>query len=186
MRNKVYMMFIMLFVALLFSLPSVSAGGLEKQQATYVLPLSLLKIEDGAFSDTVAENIVFPDGLISIGEDAFSGAWKLTVVYIPETTIYIADSAFTDTAHLEIHGIKGSYAEEWAKKQKIPFVEENIWKYILDNVKTVSIQGLGIDFLYRTVSPERINKIVPRAKNEDESKRPQDRPELNPIDYRFP
>jgi len=186
MNKKVFMLLIMLLATLFFSLPSASADGLEKQQAVYTLPLSLLKIEDEAFSNTAAEKLIFPDGLVYIGEEAFSDAWKLTVVYIPETTKYIADTAVPNNASIEIHGINGSYAEDWAKKRGIPFVEENIWRPILDNGNTVSIQELGVDFFYRTVNPKRIIKIVPRAEDEDESKRPQDRPELNPIDYRFP
>lgn len=189
MNNKrIIILYAIISVVLLFSLPTALADEPEcRQNATYVLPLSLEKIEENAFSDTAVENVIFPDGLVYIGENAFSGDRKLTDVYIPESTKYIAESAFSTDSNLLIHGIKGSYAEEWAKKHKIPFVEENIWKLILDNSKTVSFHELGIDFLYnRTVNPDRNIKIVPRAEDEDESKRPQDRPELNPIDYRFP
>ena len=185
MNKKVFILLIMLLTNMLFSLTSASADGLEKQQATYILPLSLQEIEEGAFSDTAAEEIIFPDGLIRIGENTFIGS-KLTDVFIPESTVDIAESAFSITSGFVIHGVKGSYAEEWAQKHRIRFVEENIWKLILDNRKTVSMQGLEIDFLSRTVHPDRIIKIVPRTEDVDESKRPQDRPELNPIDYRFP
>ncbi len=178
---------VVLLSILLLTHTCAIADGLEsKHQSTYIFPISLQEIEEGAFSDTAAENIVFPDGLVYIGEYAFSGAKKLTDVFIPETTKYIADSAFSTTSNLLIHGVKGSYAEDWAKEHKVPFIEENIWNLILDNCKIISNQDLATDFLYKTVNPERIIKMVPRSEDENKSKRPQDRPELNPIDYRFP
>ena len=188
MNKRILILLAALLGVLLFSFETVYADISDIiPQSTYILPSSLQEIEEGAFSNTAAEKVVFPDGLVYIGENAFSGVKKLADVYIPETTKYIAESAFSPTTNLMIHGIKGSYAEEWAKKHRVPFVEENIWKLIFDNSKTVSVHELGIDFLYyRTVNPDRIIKIVPRAEDEDESKRPQDRPELNPIDYRFP
>jgi len=187
MGKKTVILFAAFMTIFLFSVPPPHADGLEvRQQATFVLPLSLQEIEEGAFSDTAVETVIFPDGLVSIREKAFSGAKGLTDAFIPESTKYIAASAFPITPDLVIHGVKGSYAEDWAKKHKIPFVEANIWILTLDNGKTVSFQERGTDFFYGTANLRRVLKIVPRAEDEDKSNRPQDRPELNPIDYRFP
>ena len=131
MNKSIINLMIILFAIMCFALPTAIADEMAKKpQANFLFPLSLQEIEDEAFSDTAAEEVVFPDGLVYIGENAFSGARKLTDVYIPKSTKYIAESAFSATSNFLIHGIKGSYAEEWAKKHRVPFVDENIWKYI--------------------------------------------------------
>ena len=138
MNKKIFMLFAMLLIIRLFSLPSAFADGVEsKQQSTFVLPLSLQEIEEGAFSGTAVQNVIFPDGFIYVGEDAFSGAEKLVDVYIPKSTKYIADSAFSITPKLVIHGVKGSYAEDWAKEHNVPFEKANIWRYILHQGQSI-------------------------------------------------
>ena len=187
MMKRIAFMAAMFLAALLFSIPNALADEtVINPQATYIFPLSLQTIEEEAFSNTAAETVIFADSLVYIGENTFSRAKNLADVFIPESTRYIAESAFSTDSSLVIHGVKGSYAEDWAKKHKIPFVEENIWKHILDNDRRIDVPELEMDSLYKANHPERIAKIVPRSENEDESKRPQDRPELNPIDYRFP
>lgn len=185
----VSLMIIIAIIAFGFHLPAFA----EKQaftnqtESVFVFPSSLQLIDEEAFEGTAVKTVIFPNGFIRIENDAFANSRHLTDVYFPPTTQYISETAFSSDKNYIIHGVKGSYAEEWAQKHKVPFIEENIWKLILDNSKTISIRDLGIDILYnRIVNPDRIIKIVSRAENEDESKRPQDRPELNPIDYRFP
>lgn len=158
----------------------------DQTESVFVFPSSLQLIDEEAFEGTAVKTVFFPNGFIRIENDAFANNLYLTDIYIPPTTKYISETAFSSDENYIIHGVKESYAEEWAKKHKIPFVEENIWKLLLDNGKTVSVNEPAVDFLYNTVNPERIIKMVHRAEDEDESKRPQDRPELNPIDYRFP
>ncbi len=156
----------------------------ESDTSVFQLPSALQVVEDEAFSGTAAEAIVFPDGFIYLGENAVEGDSELTDVYIPSTTEYIAGTAFPMNSDLIIHGVEDSYAQKWAEKNNIPFVVENIWKPIVDSRKTVSIQEVGLAFLFQIVIPKKIIKIGSRA--EDESIRPQDRPELYPIDYSFP
>lgn len=187
MNKRITILIALLFAIMLSIFPSVCAEKPENTaQAIYVLPHSLQLIDEEAFAGTPVELVILPDSFLRINANAFSSAMYLTDVFIPESTEYVDDTAFLACQNLVIHGVKGSYAEDWAKKHKVAFVEENIWKLVLDNSKTVSVNKLAIDSLYRTVNPDRIIKIVSRAEDEDESKRPQDRPELNPIDYRFP
>ena len=152
---------------------------------TFVLPLSIQNIEDEAFSGTAAETVILPEGLQSIGNFTFTGH-KLRNIYIPPSTESISESAFSKSDDLVIHGVEGSCAHDWAEEHEIPFVEEDIWRFMLDNGTTVSVHETGVDFPCQTINLKRIGRILPRAEEEDESKRPQDRPELNPIDYRFP
>lgn len=179
---KKYIM--LFFFALAFALCGTAYAA--NNDTGFILPADLKMIEDEAFEGTNAHIVVLPDGVLRIGGRAFGDIRTLEKVYIPESTTYIAESAFSGNACFTILGVEGSHAEDWAKKHGIPFVNENIWKLMLDNGKTVNIHGLEIDVLYRTVNPEKTIKIVSRTGDEEGSKRPQDRPELNPIDYRFP
>lgn len=65
------------------------------------LPESLTTIGDGAFAyygdgsgDALLSSITFPDGLISIGVDAFSGRSDITEVNIPDSVLNIGNQAF--------------------------------------------------------------------------------------------
>ena len=187
MNKKIFMLFAMLLIIRLFSLPSAFADGVEsKQQSTFVLPLSLQEIEEGAFSGTAVQNVIFPDGFIYVGEDAFSGAEKLVDVYIPKSTKYIADSAFSITPKLVIHGVKGSYAEDWAKEHNVPFEKANIWRYILHQGQSIHGSELKADILLWTIDPFEPDKTETDTQDDNKSYRVEDRPEFHPIDYRFP
>ncbi len=187
MHKKRLVLLVILFAIVLISFATAYS---EKQnnnsQATFTLPLSLQEIEEDAFSGTAAETVILPEGILQIGVQAFEGMPELSEVYIPETTEHIADSAFSITADLTIHGIEDSYAEEWANKHKIPFVADDIWNVAFLDAENFSqqinliIRFLGIIMLIIFIA------LYRRGNYFDRSKRPKDRPELNPIDYCFP
>ena len=56
-----------------------------------------------------------------IGQGAFSGCSSLTSVVILESETEIRYHAFEDCPKLTIHAPAGSYAEEYAKEEVIPF-----------------------------------------------------------------
>jgi hypothetical protein len=77
--------------------------------------------------------VVLPDGVQTIGINAFSGCINLNTVYIPESVTEIFKSegygrfnfgSFIDCPNLTIHAPAGSYAEQYAKANNIPFVVE--------------------------------------------------------------
>ena len=180
-------------VVMLFALIALFSLGIalaetpdDAARATYVLPSSLTMVEDEAFAGTAVKTVVFPDGLLSIGERAFEGVNSLADVYIPPSTKHIADSAFPVNDELAIHGVRGSYAQRWAKKHKVHFVEDDIWKNLLDNGKPVEVYRTIDILLGSAVDSDKLDHAIPWAKDDVLSRRPQDRPELNPIDYRFP
>ena len=187
MSKRIIILLAMLFAILLFSLPTAYASEAEiNSQTTYIFPSSLQEIEEDAFSGTAPEVVIFPDGFLHIEENAFSGAWNLTDVYIPESTEYIADSAFSGTQDLTIHGIDGSYAKEWAEEHQVPFVADNSWVALIRSGSSLNEQGIPTNHHAAAVNPEKMVAVHERSEDEIESRRPQDRPELNPIDYRFP
>ena len=187
MSKKISMLLLALFAALLISFTTAYAEEENiHSQPTFTLPLSLQEIEEDAFAGTAAETVILPEGLLQIGDEAFAGMSDLSDVYIPGTTEYIADTAFSITADLTIHGIEDSYAEEWANKHQIPFLADDIWHVAFLNAGSHSkpiklvVRFLGIIMFIIFIA------LYRRGRYFERSKRPQDRPELNPIDYCFP
>lgn len=153
--------------------------------ATFKLPSSLVRIEDEAFKGTAIETVVFPDGLINIGPGAFEDVAALKNVYIPDTTAYIADSAFSNTSDLTIHGIEGSYAKKWAYAHEVPFIVDNVWNKT-DQIRKVHNLESNPAYYRYIASLVLIVSFTFYVSYDIRSRRPQDRQELNPIDYCFP
>lgn len=168
---------------LLFSFTVAFADETETEsQGTFVFPASLQVVEEDAFSGTAAETVILPEGLLEIDDNAFEGT-QLKDVFIPNTTENIADTAFDNIPDLTIHGLDGSYAEDWAEEHHIPFVEDNIWNPAVQNNSAPDMQltlliRIFALLLIFTVSRRYLDIVVDR--------RPYDRPEMNAIDYCFP
>ena len=116
-----------------------------KNVTEIVLPDSLAEIYPFAFDGcTGLTNVRIPDGVTSIGHAAFSecssltsvtisnnvtsigfgtfsGCINLTSVTIPDSVTSINDYAFLGCKGLTIHGKTGSFAEQYAKQNEIPF-----------------------------------------------------------------
>ena len=83
-----------------------------------VLPSSLTQIEEQTFfGDSSLEKVVLPDGLLSIGSQAFAYSGVKTI-NLPETIAFIADDAFLG-CDLEQVDAKGEYALNWCKANGI-------------------------------------------------------------------
>ena len=177
-------------IAVLCLLPLFGIASAEETEAgnggTFKLPASLLVIEDEAFAGTAAQTVILPEGLESIGAGAFEDVPTLKDVYIPNTTTYIADSALTVTPDLTIHGIDNSYAKDWAHEHEIPFVVDDIWTKVVQSgwVPTVRVERTNL--YIATIVLIILFEFFRLGYYEVRSRRPQDRPDLYPIEYRFP
>ena len=69
--------------------------------------------------DISVESVVIPDGVISIGERAFEDCPMLNEVVIPNSVTSIGGHAFDGCRYISIRVHKGSYAEQYAKENKI-------------------------------------------------------------------
>lgn len=61
---------------------------------TTSFPAAITEIQNEAFRGSKFEKIVFPDGLLSIGDNAFADCPNLTEVWLPESIVHIGRGAF--------------------------------------------------------------------------------------------
>ena len=185
--EKRMLVFLLLLAAVVFHASCIASAEEPSfvQESIFVFPSSLQEIADEAFEGTAVRTVVFQNGLLQIGDHAFADTPCLTDAYIPASTEYIAESAFGGNEGLTIHGEEDSYPQQWAEEHHIAFTVANIWKPIPVKENKAGVQEMEVHF-FITVHPDQTVRSAFGATDEDESKRPQDRPELNPIDYRFP
>ena len=65
--------------------------------------------------------VVIPDGVTEIGDYAFYKKSSVTEIIIPASVTEISESAFFACPSQTIHAHAGTYAEEYAKQNSIPF-----------------------------------------------------------------
>ena len=196
-RSRAALAFVLLFAIVLFT---ASAGisrsppnnpytapltkYSDKDKLVSSLPVSLLVIDDQAFWGTALEIVCFDRQLYHIGEKAFWNIDTLTEAYIAESTEYVGHDAFPRGT--VIHGVKGSYAQQWAEENGYRFVRDDIWSsgtFVKEHLLTLV---LLLPFAVIPADADRYKKAYSRFGIYVRSMRPQDRPELYPINYRFP
>ena len=180
--NMLYFWTIMLF----FQGMGYAESVVSKSEYQFLLPCELIAIEEEAFAGTSVNNVILPDGFLYIGENAFAGNLELRDVYIPLTTEYIADTAFPGNTDMIVHGVEGSYAQEWSEKHQVLFVIDNIWEVLAQVDSSSAPNKLPNKWYVSATHLENLISVHRHDKYGRMSKRPQDRPELNSIDYRFP
>ncbi len=120
----------------------------------------ITSIEEKVFEDcTSLKTVTIPDNITSIGKEAFARCTELSRVIIPESVTNIDSHVFDDCNKLAaIYGVKGSYAEQAAALQNIPFFDvvlgdldqngdvsvEDAQLVLLEYVKTIT--GLDSSF----------------------------------------
>ena len=99
--------------------------GISKMETTaLIIHDGTTSVRNTAFKGrTDLTSMVIPDSVTSIGYSAFEGCTGLTSIVIPDSVTEIGDWAFYDCTDLTICGVKGSYAETYAKENNIPFCE---------------------------------------------------------------
>jgi hypothetical protein len=159
---------------------------IARDAAVMILPSSLQEIGESAFENTAAETIVISDSTAIIGERAFVENRLLRTVHIPSSVTYMGEHTFEGSLNVKIIGDENSYAAAWALLHHVDFLQTqplSYWLSKLENLlreSTVIFIGLICIFLNVQYWQRR------KTENGDRSMRPQDRPELYPIQYRFP
>ncbi len=185
--KKSILAFLLMLIAVAFSpVGYANEAKPPPQDTSFVFPASLEEVEEEALEGTAVTTVVFQSNVVSIGDRAFADTAYLHDIFIPPTTEYIGENAFPDNTELIIHGVKGSYAEKWANEHQVPFVVSNIWCQHTANGRLLYTQGIPLERMIKALTPDRLIGVSPPTAYGERSMRPQDRPELNPIDYRFP
>lgn len=185
--KKTALLILLLFIIIShLVLPSrLFDGEIMDTGAVFKFPDSLVTIENEAFEGTAVKKAMLADKLKSIGERAFADNYWLDVVCIPESVAFIAGNAFDGTVDLTIQGSPDSYAAHWANEHDIRYVPTEavpMWIQKIGKILRLST----IAFLPFNSAPFICIRRRIRNVNADRSMRPQDRPELYPIDFRFP
>ena len=186
---KKVILILVILLALLCSFspsPSIQNGMMEEAKSTFILPDSLLEIGEGAFEGIGANKVVLPRNLLKIGERAFANSCSLREIFIPDTVHDIGNYAFEGSVNLTIIGTVDGYAAQWAKEHDTcfaPSIFSTAWIKILTKlcIKNAFIT-LALYFAFGGM----MWQLRKRSTESWKSMRPQDRPELYPIDYRFP
>ena len=88
----------------------------------------LISIERSAFNECMAlKEVRLPASLKTIGRRAFWDCHSLVDIYIPSSVSSIDEEAFGHSAKAVIHCEANSFAESYAKKNRIPFIIEPNW-----------------------------------------------------------
>ena len=179
--------FLLLFIVLCpFRVRADDKTDIFVLESQAILPYSLEMLEEEAFQGTAIETLIFQENVYSVGERAFEDTTNLKAVYIPPATTQIAQDAFSEEGTLTIYGVRGSYAEKWAKQHHIPFKKADIWRLIVSDGNVLHSDVILQLLFHLMVVSEEIIRVVVRFWRRKVSMRPQDRPELNSIHYRFP
>ena len=101
-----------------------SVGGYAFSKCTSLasaeMPDSITHIKYCSFADCISlKTITVPKGVKSIEDNAFGGCTALEKIVIPENVSDIDDTAFDGCEKLTIQCKKGSYADEFSKKNGI-------------------------------------------------------------------
>lgn len=87
------------------------------------IPYGVFTINAYTFDDCRSlSSVTIPNSVTSIGAGAFSRCSSLTKIVIPDSVTDISDWAFRWCKDLKIYAPSGSFAEEYAAKQRIPFI----------------------------------------------------------------
>ena len=88
----------------------------------FILPASLITIEEEAFTGGAFTYVKLPETANEIRSRAFADCPNLAYIYIPEVTSTIAKDAFSGVSGLAIVGVSDSYAEFFAQRNGFAFI----------------------------------------------------------------
>ena len=91
-------------------------------QSEVVISPNVKAIGDGAFAGCEIKKVTLPEGLVTIGADAFSYCDSLESVNIPSSVKEIMFCAFDDCPKLTVTINNNSYAESYAKEECVSYV----------------------------------------------------------------
>lgn len=148
-----------------------------------VFPEKLIRIEDEAFSGTNFWTILFHEGLRYIGDRAFEENKRLQSVYLPESVNCIGRDAIPDNEGLLVVGKAGSFAQQWAEKQGFRFLPVGFLITQTHLRECIEARETGA---YPQLNEENYLRLQKGGNFRQRSLRRRDRPEMNVPEARIP
>jgi len=108
-----------------------------------------------AFSEcTSLSSVTFPRSVLSIGASAFENCQYLAVAIIPNTVQYITNTSFRNDP-IAIYGYTGTYAEQFAKENGIPFTSYgSVYKVTFSaDIYNASVDNISVKSKSATIVP---------------------------------
>ena len=95
------------------------------EEEKIVIPNEVYCIGPEAFvKNATIKTVTIPDNVKTIKSFAFESCGNLADVYISKSVESIENCVFKNCPNITIHALAGSYAEQYAKENNIPFVAE--------------------------------------------------------------
>lgn len=172
------------FAMALLALSTAWAEGAAWRPPTFIMPGSLIAVEESAFEGTAAMVVILPEGAERLEERSFALMPNLRVMFIPESVHTIGESAFDGTHRLTFVGIEGSAAQGYARQHGFAFMRLDLWLGTRVRVGEVTAASLWI--LGALICALLLKRLFCAGLNPDPGTCPKIRPEMYPLDYDFP
>ena len=92
------------------------------RKGAFMIPEGTLRVGNYAFAWSIhLSGVTIPDSMTSIGDGAFYQCGSLRNVTIPESVTFVGEEAFSRCEKLNMSVTAGSYAEQYAKENGIPY-----------------------------------------------------------------
>ena len=187
MKKRMIAFLVLITVTVLFVFSAAFADGPGYGRGSvFLLPASLTTIETEAFLGTPVNTVVFREEILHIADYAFENTPGLTDIYISAPMVEIDDHAFPLNERLTLHAAAGSSAQAWADRHEVGFDVFSVWSIRSALEILWALQACLILYGDLGSIPEKKGKACRQLSTAFRSRRPQNRPELNPIDYKFP
>ena len=107
-----------------------------KKYGDFSVPYGVETIWENAFEASELSDVLLPDTVTEIEDDAFANS-EINTVFIPPSVTKIGKRVFRGCNHLNIKGIKGSYAIEYARENDVLYreVDEEAFRKKAANIK---------------------------------------------------
>lgn len=106
---------------------------------TFILPGSLIEIEEEAFAGIGAAAVQIPGSVRTIGKRAFAGAPNLREIYIPDTVETIADDALDGCGPVTVYGVSGTEAQRFAAQNDFAFKDTSAAQEIVQKTPALTL-----------------------------------------------
>lgn len=182
MKKIAVMLAFLLCFANIFSYISSSV---DEKESMFILPSSLQIIGESAFEGTAVKIVVLSDSVTTIEKRAFADTFQLETVRLPSSVKYIDECAFESASEPVIQGKADSYAAQWAQAHGYAFSAQSDTAALIERIGKLILGEFFVSSFFGFCPP---SMMIQRKRMVEmiRSMRPQDRPELYPIDYRFP